>query len=169
MKINAERLKCLKCGFEVCNPCLPMASNDNNFVQLQTDEVLRSPIYVDEMADRCVELNIPSRQLPTEIAKTVFEYDGAILNHVGMPYLIGVNDIDNAFRLKSKQVHGDKEDDLDWTPDFRWIRCFYKRANVPGKQTAQIRITSRLRLIHIFLEIKKQQTTKAKRSGGINS
>ncbi len=159
-------ITCPNCGCYINASNVPDAANDNKFVQLPRDERLRSPAFVNQMAKECAALNIPSRQLPTEIATTIFEYDGAILNHVGMPYPIGLNDIDNAFRVKSKQVHGDQEDDLEWTPDMRWVRGFYRKALVPGRQVAQIRITSRLALIFIFLEIKKQQAAKAKQSGG---
>ena len=148
---------CLRCGLNVCTPCVPEAANDNFFIQLPTDEELRSPRHMNEMARQCASMGISSRQLPTEIAKIIFEYHGGILNHVSKPFAIGPNDIDNAFRVKSKRVGENEEDCLEWTPDFRWIRDFYKRARVPGKQTAQMRITARLRLIHIFLEIKKQQ------------
>jgi hypothetical protein len=160
---------CVKCGLYVCVPCVPEAANDNHFVQLLNDEELRSPDVVNGLAKECAALGISSRQLPTEMAKTIFEYRGAVLNHLGKPFVIGVNDIDNAFRVAAKRVDDNEEDALDWVPDFRWVRFFYKKAHTPGKQTAQMRVTDRLRLIYIFVAIKNQQNELKNPVGGRQS
>lgn len=144
---------CLKCNLRVCTPCVPEAANDNHFVQLPDDETLRGPAHVNGMARRLAALNIPSRQIPTAIADEIFGFKGAIQNHVGRPYIIGPVDIDNAFAPPHHRVGEHDDDELSFTPDYRWIRYFLARAEKPGTQAAQMRVTSRLRLIELYLQI----------------
>ncbi|CAN0589044.1 unnamed protein product, partial [Ectocarpus sp. 12 AP-2014] len=137
----------------VCTPCVSEAANDNYFVRLPDDERLRSPAHVNGIALRLKAQNIPSRQIPTAIADELFGFKGAMQNHLGKPFVVGAVDIDNSFAPPHRHVGEHDDQDLEWTPDFKWIRDLIKRARVPGKQTAQMRVTPRLRLLELYLQI----------------
>lgn len=152
------KLLCMKCGLRVCTPCAPEAANDNHAVRLPNEEVLRSPETVNALARYCAEINISRRQFPNAMADTIYGFRGAILNHHDRPFIIGANDIDKAFGVPTDSDLEPYDQGMNWDTELRWISNFFLRATKPAQQSAQMKVTPRLRLIYIFVAIRKLQT-----------
>ncbi|EFL90218.1 conserved hypothetical protein [Ahrensia sp. R2A130] len=91
------------------------------------------------------------------MADAIFGFRGAILNHHGKPFIIGENDIDKAFGVPTDSEREEYDQGMKWDTELRWISNFFMRAKKPAKQSAQIKVTPRLRLIYIFVAIRKLQ------------
>lgn len=102
------------------------------------DNRLRRKPHVSRLAIAAVAEGFSRREWPDAIADAIYGFEGTIYYADGRKFEPTDTEVDDTFN----------------DPDFRWISDFLAFADMPPRQRPQLRIVARLRLIHLYFQIK---------------